>query len=116
MTTSKITNEILQRIYLLQPSIHAWARTGRPNILWGNLEGARMGMMQYVGPSANPLVLNSLHLHGGDRDFITSLDAMHAMWAVVGAIYNDQPLNDGYLPEEKSNASQGKEAVRRQGP
>lgn len=103
------TNEILQQIYRLQPTIHAWTKTARPNILWSNLEGARMGIMHYVGPQASPLVLGSFHISGEDRQFLLSWEALNAIWEVVAAIYNERPLNDGYLPEE---ADGGKAAQR----
>lgn len=93
-------NEILKRIYRLQPSIGAWAKTGMPNVLWAEAPTAKAGVAAYVGPSADPLVMRSLHIEGDDLAFIRSEAALHAMWAVVDAIYFRKPLPDGLFPEE----------------
>lgn len=93
-------NETLRRIYKILPAIGAWARVGSQNVLWGNLDSAKDGIAEYVGPRASQLVLNSLHIYDADRFFIVSTEALEAIMLVVEAIYTSRPLVDGLLPEE----------------
>lgn len=93
-------NEALARIYEIQPAIGVWARSGRPNVLWGSVQDARMRITEYIGPQASELVLGSLHIKNANRDFIRSWEALHAIWTVIDAIYNDRPIKDGFIPED----------------
>ncbi len=104
------TNEILKKVYAIQPSIGRWARSGRPNVLWDNGETAKHGIAEYIGPRASDLVMKSLHIAGDDLTFIKTAEAYAAICEVVDAIYRidytqGPHLIDGLFVEEGQHAT-----------
>lgn len=97
-------NETLKRIYSLHPSIASWARSGQRTILWNSDQTAKRGISEYIGPTASDLILNSLHIDGVERDFVRSMDALNAIYAVIDAIYHPEykgrKLVDGFFVED----------------
>jgi hypothetical protein len=92
-------NQILRKLYALYPAIGAWARSGRPSPLWDNPERAKLGVSEYVGPTASHLYMDSNHLDDRARELVMSTTARDALYAVVDAIYRSDRLVDGLFPE-----------------
>lgn len=81
-------NQILERVYALYPTIAAWAKSGRASPLWSDPQNAKHGMSQYLGPQAQVLYMDSLHIAEPDRAFLRSPEAFAVMCEVVDAIYH----------------------------
>lgn len=83
-----MTTEAIERIFRLYPAIWSWAHGAPEDRVWETAFEAKEAFESYVGPGADPKVLEANHIrHPADIAFITSREAEEAAHSLIDELY-----------------------------